>query len=114
MPAVLAALAVAAEALSAWHPADPMTWLPETVWVPAGLPLLVVLRRRFPMLEWAAAVTGGHAADAFLATQGDEWDTQGDRCCALVGASLALLLSRAHDRRLARLAPPARPEAGTG
>jgi putative membrane protein len=52
------------------------------------------------MLEWAAAVTGGHAADAFLATQGDVWDTQWD----MIGATCSLLLlSRVHDRRLARL-----------
>lgn len=58
----------------------------------------------FEMLEWAAAVTGGHAADAFLATQGDVWDTQWDMFCALIGATCALLLlSRAHDRHLARL-----------
>lgn len=56
----------------------------------------------FEMLEWAAAVAGGHAADAFLATQGDVWDTQWDMFCALIGATAALLLlSRVHDRQLA-------------
>ncbi len=56
------------------------------------------------MLEWLAAVTGGEAADAFLGTQGDVWDTQWDMFCALIGAiSALLLLSRAHDRALARL-----------
>ncbi|MBA2813532.1 DUF2238 domain-containing protein [Streptomyces sp. KM273126] len=60
----------------------------------------------FEMLEWAAAVTGGHAADAFLATQGDVWDTQWDMFCALIGATCSLLLlSRVHDRHLARLGP---------
>ncbi|MFJ5263142.1 DUF2238 domain-containing protein [Streptomyces sp. NPDC088387] len=58
----------------------------------------------FEMLEWAAAVIGGEAADAFLATQGDVWDTQWDMFCALVGAVVSLtLLSRLHDRRLAAL-----------
>lgn len=58
----------------------------------------------FEMLEWAAAVAGGHAADAFLATQGDVWDTQWDMFCALIGATLSLLLlSRVHDRQLARV-----------
>jgi putative membrane protein len=58
----------------------------------------------FEMFEWAAAVIGGHAADAFLGTQGDVWDTQWDMFCALIGATVALLvLSRAHDRQLSRL-----------
>ncbi|MFC8513072.1 DUF2238 domain-containing protein [Streptomyces sp. NPDC057257] len=58
----------------------------------------------FEMLEWLAAVTGGHSADAFLATQGDVWDTQWDMFCALIGATVSVLvLSRAHDRQLDRL-----------
>ncbi|MEU6091974.1 DUF2238 domain-containing protein [Streptomyces sp. NPDC047085] len=63
----------------------------------------------FELLEWAAAVIGGHGADAFLATQGDVWDTQWDMFCALIGAVVSLLvLSRVHDRQLAALesAPP--------
>lgn len=196
LPAVLLAVVALALAVSAWHPKSPATWLLETVWVMVGLPLAVLLRKRFPlsdllccllaahalvlivgghytyaevpagdwardwfglernpydrfghllqgfvpailvremlvrtsplrgsrwlapltvcaclafsavfeMLEWAAAVTGGHAADAFLATQGDVWDTQWDMFCALIGATCSLLLlSRVHDRRLARL-----------
>ncbi|WP_250401841.1 DUF2238 domain-containing protein [Streptomyces cellostaticus] len=59
----------------------------------------------FELLEWAAAEIGGHGADAFLATQGDVWDTQWDMFCALIGAVLSLsLLSGAHDRQLADLA----------
>ncbi|WP_107084808.1 DUF2238 domain-containing protein [Streptomyces virginiae] len=55
----------------------------------------------FELLEWWAALAGGQAADAFLATQGDIWDTQWDMFCALVGAVLSLLLfSRVHDRQL--------------
>ncbi|MGV9427861.1 DUF2238 domain-containing protein [Streptomyces sp. NPDC003656] len=58
----------------------------------------------FELLEWAAAEIGGHSADAFLATQGDVWDTQWDMFCALIGAVLSLLLlSRVHDRQLAAL-----------
>ncbi|RLV66492.1 inner membrane protein YjdF [Streptomyces sp. CBMAI 2042] len=58
----------------------------------------------FEMIEWLAAVTGGQAADAFLGTQGDVWDTQWDMFCALLGAVCALLLlSRVHDRSLIRL-----------
>lgn len=56
----------------------------------------------FEFVEWAAAVVLGAGADAFLATQGDQWDTQWDMFLALIGALLAqLLLSRLHDRQLA-------------
>nr|WSY57599.1 DUF2238 domain-containing protein [Streptomyces sp. NBC_00886] len=58
----------------------------------------------FELFEWAAAVIGGHGADAFLATQGDVWDTQWDMFCALIGATVSvLLLSRVHDRQMGRL-----------
>ncbi|MET8508287.1 DUF2238 domain-containing protein [Streptomyces sp. NPDC004787] len=198
MPTVLAFCVAASLAVSAWGVKDPTTWLLETVWVMVGLPLAIVLRRRFAlsgllcgllavhalvlivgghytyaevpagdwvrdwiglernpydrfghlmqgfvpailvrellvrtsplrgsrwlaplavcaclafsavfeMLEWAAAVTGGEAADAFLGTQGDVWDTQWDMFCALIGAVCSLmLLSRLHDRSLGRLSP---------
>ncbi|MEU9338299.1 DUF2238 domain-containing protein [Streptomyces sp. NPDC048290] len=197
LPAVLAGVVVAGVAVSAWGPADRATWLLETFWIFLGLPLIVLMWRRFPltgllcvlltahalvlalgghytyaevpagdwvrdtfalernpydrfghlmqgfvpailvrellvrtsplrgsrwlaplavcaclafsavfeMLEWAAAVIGGEAADAFLATQGDVWDTQWDMFCALIGAVVSLtLLSRVHDRQLTALA----------
>lgn len=59
----------------------------------------------FEMIEWWSAVVGGSAADDFLATQGDIWDTQWDMFLALIGSITALLLlSRVHDRQLARVA----------
>ncbi|MEU2900673.1 DUF2238 domain-containing protein [Streptomyces sp. NPDC006967] len=199
LPAVLAVLVAAALVVSAFGAKDPTTWVLETVWVMVGLPMAVLLRRRFPlsgllcgllavhaivlivgghytyadvpagdwvrewfglernpydrfghlmqgfvpailvrellvrtsplrgsrwlapltvcaclafsatfeMLEWLAAVTGGQAADAFLGTQGDVWDTQWDMFCALIGATASLLfLRRPHDRSLARLEVP--------
>jgi len=55
----------------------------------------------YEMLEWWAALIGGGAADEFLATQGDVWDTQWDMFLAMLGAfSAQLLLGRAHDRSL--------------
>ena len=58
----------------------------------------------YEFIEWWTAVAGGSAADAFLGTQGDVWDTQWDMFLALVGAITAqLTLSRLHDRQLARL-----------
>ncbi|HJU64517.1 MAG TPA: DUF2238 domain-containing protein [Gemmatimonadaceae bacterium] len=60
----------------------------------------------YEFVEWWAAVIGGSAADAFLGTQGDVWDTQWDMFMALLGAvSAQLLLSRLHDRQLAALPP---------
>jgi putative membrane protein len=43
----------------------------------------------------------GGRADAFLATQGDVWDTQWDMFCALIGALVSqVVLARLHDRQL--------------
>jgi putative membrane protein len=59
----------------------------------------------YEFFEWWVAVASGTAADAFLATQGDVWDTQWDMFLALCGAIAAqLLLNRWHDRQLGRLA----------
>ena len=58
----------------------------------------------YELVEWWAALIGGENADAFLGTQGDQWDTQWDMFMALVGAVAALvLLGRLHDRQIARL-----------
>jgi putative membrane protein len=58
----------------------------------------------YEMIEWWAALAMGQDADAFLGTQGDQWDTQWDMFLALVGASVSLLVfSRWHDRQMASL-----------
>lgn len=55
----------------------------------------------FELIEWWAALAFGADADAFLATQGDVWDTQWDMFLCLCGAATSLLLfSRVHDRQL--------------
>ena len=55
----------------------------------------------FELIEWWAALAFGGDADAFLATQGDVWDTQWDMFLCLLGATTSLLLlSRPHDRQL--------------
>jgi putative membrane protein len=55
----------------------------------------------YEFVEWWSAVLGGSAADAFLGTQGDVWDTQWDMFLALIGALMAqLTLSRVHDRQI--------------
>jgi putative membrane protein len=58
----------------------------------------------YEFVEWGSAVLGGAAADDFLGTQGDIWDTQWDMLCALLGALAAqFTLARVHDRQVARL-----------
>lgn len=58
----------------------------------------------YEFLEWWVAIASGTAAEAFLATQGDVWDTQWDMFLALCGAVAAqLLLNRWHDAQLATM-----------
>jgi putative membrane protein len=62
----------------------------------------------YELFEFAAAKLTGAAADAFLGSQGDVWDTQWDMTWCLIGATCALLfMTRLHDRSLAALRPPA-------
>jgi putative membrane protein len=57
----------------------------------------------YELVEFAAAKATGSAADAFLGSQGDPWDTQWDMTFCLIGVTCGLLLlSRAHDRALAK------------
>jgi len=58
----------------------------------------------YELIEWWAAIAYGADADAFLGTQGDEWDTQWDMFTALIGAVTAqCFLAKWHDRQLSRL-----------
>jgi putative membrane protein len=64
----------------------------------------LALSASYELVEWGVALASGDNAVAFLATQGDPWDTQSDMGFALLGAILALtLLSKWHDRQLVRL-----------
>lgn len=83
----------------------------RSAWVTAARPAAVLAATAavafsaiYELLEWAAAVAIGQAADAFLGTQGDPWDTQADMALALLGAVAAMLWAvRAHDRSLRAL-----------
>lgn len=65
--------------------------------------VVMAISSAYELIEWLAAVMFGEGAYEFLGTQGDPWDTQADMLFAFIGAVAALLLlSRAHDRQLAK------------
>lgn len=58
----------------------------------------------YEFIEWWVALATGTAADEFLATQGDVWDTQWDMFMAFTGAVVSLLaLGGTHDRAIGKL-----------
>ena len=59
----------------------------------------------YELLEFAVAMATGSAADAFLGSQGDVWDTQWDMAFCPIGTICMLLfMSRLHDRGARRFA----------
>ena len=94
VPAILAR-----EILVRTSPLRGSRWLPFVV-----VSICLAFSAFYELIEfWTALATGG-AAEAFLGTQGDVWDTQWDMMMALIGAVTALLLlSKVHDRQLAGL-----------
>lgn len=70
------------------------------------LSIAMAISACYELVEWGAALALGQGAEEFLGTQGYVWDTQSDMWYALLGASTSLLLlSRWHDREMARLVP---------
>ncbi len=68
------------------------------------LSICLAISAAYELLEWRVSVATGSAAEAFLGTQGDPWDTQEDMAMALVGATCALLFfSRLQDRLIAKM-----------
>ncbi len=60
----------------------------------------------YELVEWWTAELSGSAAEAFLGTQGDPWDTQKDMFMAGIGATVPMLtLSRVHDAALKTVPP---------
>jgi putative membrane protein len=63
--------------------------------------ICLAISASYELVEWAVAEMSGSDAVAFLATQGDVWDTQKDMLMALVGSVLAQwLLAARQDRQL--------------
>jgi putative membrane protein len=94
VPAILAR-----ELLRRTSPLGPGGWLP-VLCVACALAFSAL----FEMLEWGASVSLGHAADAFLGSQGDPWDAQWDMLCCLVGAMASIVvfsgITDLHERQL--------------
>jgi putative membrane protein len=80
-------------------PLAPGKWLTFLV-----VSVCLAISALYELVEWWAALIGGEGANAFLGTQGDQWDTQWDMFVALLGAATALLIfNRLHDHQITRL-----------
>jgi putative membrane protein len=96
---------IARELLIRTSPLHPGKWLFTLV-----VCVCLAISALYELFECAVALATGTAAEAFLGTQGDPWDTQADMTMALVGAIAALLLLSAwHNRQLGRCSGKAHP-----
>ncbi len=58
----------------------------------------------YELIEWVTALISSEASESFLGTQGDPWDTQVDMFCALIGATVGIVLIRFfHNRSIRKL-----------
>jgi len=90
---------VARELLLRTSPLRPGRWLFTLVTC-----VCLAISAAYELIEWLTAVLTGEAAQAFLGTQGDVWDTQADMAMALIGALVAQIwLSRRQDRAIAEI-----------
>ena len=90
---------VAREILTRQSPLRGSRWLPFLV-----VCFCLALSACYEFIEWWTALATGTAANAFLGTQGDPWDTQWDMFFAFIGAIVAVVtLSGVHDRELRKL-----------
>jgi len=63
--------------------------------------ICLAISATYELLEWGVSEATGTAAEAFLGTQGDIWDTQWDMLLALIGGIIGQLsLQRLHDKYL--------------
>jgi putative membrane protein len=94
---------IAREILLRFHILNRKKWLPFLV-----LSICLAISALYELIEWWTALASGAAANDFLGSQGDVWDTQSDMFLALIGAVSALLFfSALHDRALGNLKEPA-------
>jgi len=63
--------------------------------------MVLAISASYELFEWGVAVTSAPGTgDAFLATQGDIWDTQWDMFTALIGGIISLLMFSKYDDKL--------------
>ena len=87
---------VAREVMLRTSPLKPGKWLFFLL-----LCFALALSATYELIEWWTAVSTGEAAEAFLGTQGDVWDTQWDMMLAGIGALVAqLTLAGVQDRQI--------------
>lgn len=90
---------IAREILLRTSPLRPGKWLFFIV-----VSICLAISAFYEFIEWWVALASGSEAVAFLATQGDVWDTQWDMLLAFLGAIAAqLLLVKVHDNQLSSL-----------
>ena len=66
--------------------------------------ICVTISVLYEFFEWFVAVAIDEAADAFLGTQGYEWDTQSDMLMAMLGATTAMFtLAKWQDKQIEEL-----------
>lgn len=96
---------IAREIFIRFNLVDRKKWIPFFV-----VSVCLAISAFYELLEWWTALISGSAADDFLGSQGDVWDTQADMALALTGALCALLfLSYFHDRALRKIDPRQQP-----
>lgn len=90
---------VAREILLRTSPLRPGKWLFFIV-----VCVCLAMSAFYEFIEWWVALASGSDAVAFLATQGDVWDTQWDMFLAFSGAIFAqLLLAKVHMRQMRQM-----------
>lgn len=90
---------IAREILLRTSPLRPGKWLFFIV-----VSICLAISAFYEFIEWWVALASGSEAVAFLATQGDVWDTQWDMLLAFLGAIAAQgLLAKVHDNQLSSL-----------
>jgi putative membrane protein len=75
-------------------------WIPFVV-----LCVCLAVSASYELIEWLTALLSGSAANDFIGSQGDVWDTQQDMFIALIGAVCALLLTAPFHRLALRAVP---------
>lgn len=74
-------------------------WLPWTV-----ICMCLAISAIYELVEFTVAILTGEAAESFLGTQGDVWDTQWDMLFALIGSIISYIsLSNIHSRQINRI-----------